>query len=203
MLTPDGVGAGRGGSGRPELGFTLMELLISITLLGIVMASLAGVMIATLGTNRNTETAISESNDLQLASSFFADDAAGALTFATSGPPQCGTGSFIVELRGQVFDTSSLAPQSRVTTYVLRSGTAGGVATRTLHRVVCQGSAVPVGDTTVARLLSMTVTPAVTCKTVTGSATSCAGTAATTVIVPLTSRSGDVQMSLTGHRRTS
>ena len=197
---------------RPEpgdAGFTLVELLISIVLLGIVMAAVTAAMFGAIGATKSTDVRLGESQDLRLATTYFATDAAGAQSFVTSGTARCGTDPVLVELRGEGFGTD-LAPQVVVQTYVLRTETVDGAASRVLHRLTCSSSATPpaypltpTADTTVARRLSTTVTPTVACKDSGGATVDCATATAVTVVVGVTSRSGALTASLTGHRRTT
>jgi hypothetical protein len=152
---------------------------------------------------------LGESQDLRLATSYLATDAAGAQSFATTGAARCGTGPLLVELRGEAFD-AALASQVVVQTYVLRTETVDGAPSRVLHRLTCSSSAAspaypltPKGDTTVARRLSTTIVPAVACKDIAGAAVACSAASAVTVVVSVTSRSGELTGNLTGHRRTT
>jgi prepilin-type N-terminal cleavage/methylation domain-containing protein len=181
-----------------ETGFTLIELIISITILGILMPAIALAMTTATATNRSTDVRLSESRDARELAAYLPDDAAGATSFATGSTPRCGTGSAaVVEFRGQSFD----ATQSMVTTvisYVLTSEIAAdGRPTRVLHRFSCQSAdatpaypLAPSSDISLARYLSTTIDPTVLLS---------AGTAKVTT----TSRSGDLVTSVSGHRRTS
>lgn len=60
---------------RDERGFTLIEAVISVAILGIVMAALATAMILYFRTTDATTQKLSESPGLQLAASYFASDA--------------------------------------------------------------------------------------------------------------------------------
>lgn len=190
-------------------GFTLIELLISISLLGLLMAAVTGAMFVAMGATRDTDTRLSESRDLRLATSYFAPDVAGAQSFETRGAARCGGDPVVVELRGESFD-AALATQVTVQTYVLRADTVDGAPSRVLHRLTCSSSSAtpsypltPTADVPVARLVSTTVDPAVSCRDAGGAAVDCWAPGAVTVDVGLTSRSGELVAHLTGHRRTS
>jgi prepilin-type N-terminal cleavage/methylation domain-containing protein len=205
MLRRPGVTA------RPEAGFTLVELLISIAVLGILIAGVVSAMLAAITTDRSTDVRLSESRDLQLVSSYLSDDAAGAQSFATAATPRCGTDpSAVVEFRGQSFDASTLARSFVVTSYVLRSATLDGRPTQVLHRLTCASAAsspsyplTPTADVTLARLLSTTVSPTTSCTDRAAATITCGNSGAVTLALGLTSRSGDVTSTLTGHRRTA
>lgn len=190
-----------------DAGFTLIELIISIAVLGVLVTAVAAAMFTALGTDKTTDARLSESRDLQTAASYLADDVAGAQSFAVSGTAECGSDPLLLELRGQQFNNSSLATSEVVITYVLRSATVDGAASRVLHRLTCEGatsaSLAQTGDVTVARLISTTVNPTVACKNAAGGTVSCGDASAATVSVDVTSRSGDLTARLTGHRRTS
>jgi prepilin-type N-terminal cleavage/methylation domain-containing protein len=213
MLTVIG---GRRHSGD-DAGFTLIELTISIGILGLIMVAVTGVFAVAVRTNAGTDTRLTESLDLQFAASYFADDVAGAQSFRTGSAPGCGTDPAaieVVELRGQTFDGfTPPVMQTTITTYVLRSVTVNGVATGQLHRLTCSAPSSPAPslpltpdrDVTVTRHLSSTM-PGVNCQDATGAAASCSAAgvgAAVSVSVLLTSRSGDLTGTLAGRRRTS
>jgi prepilin-type N-terminal cleavage/methylation domain-containing protein len=178
-------------------GFTLIELIVSITILGILMPAIASAMFVALNTNRSTDVRLSESRDTREIAAYLPDDAAGATSFATTGTARCGTGSLVVEFRGQNFD-STQATQTTVISYLLTTATAeDGRPTRVLHRLSCLSTASspvyplsPDSDISLARYLSTTVDPSVS-------------TSAGTVQLTTTSRSGDLVATVSGHRRTS
>ena len=184
---------------RPDdTGFTLVELLISITILGILMPAIASAMFIALSTNRSTDVRLSESRDTREIAAYLPDDAAGATSFATTGSARCGSGgTLIVEFRGQSFD-SAQATQTTVISYLLTTETAeDGRPTRVLHRFSCLSTATspayplsPTSDISLARYLSTTVDPTVS-------------TSSGTVQLTTTSRSGDLVATVSGHRRTS
>ena len=64
---------------RPaDAGLTLIELLVSVTVLGIVLTAVAGVSFVATRTASASKTRLGDSNDLVRAASFFGDDVAGA-----------------------------------------------------------------------------------------------------------------------------
>jgi hypothetical protein len=191
---------------------------VSIAILGIVMSALTAVLVTAVTTTAGTDTRLSESLDLQFAASYFGDDVAGAQTFTTDSRPTCGTDAAsaeVIELTGQTFDDATPpAIRTTITTYVVRTATAGGHPTRELHRLSCLAPSGPApglpitpdSDTTAARLLSPTTDPTVTCRDSAGGSVACSaggGSGAEVVSLLLTSRSGDLTGTLTARRRTS
>ena len=184
---------------RPdETGFTLVELVVSITILGILMPAIAAAMFAALSTNHSTDVRLSESRDTRLIAAYLPDDAAGATSFATGGTARCGTGgALVVEFRGLHFD-STQANRATVISYLLTTETsADGQPTRVLHRRSCLATTsspvfplTPDSDIPLARYVSTTIDPTVS-------------TSSGTVQVTMTSRSGDLITTVSGHRRTS
>jgi prepilin-type N-terminal cleavage/methylation domain-containing protein len=188
-------------------GFTLVELTMSIALLGIVMGGVCAAMFVAMRTSRDADVTLSEARDVRLAASYLSDDVAGAQTMASSGTAQCGGEALTLELRGSSFDQSA-SPSTVLTAsaYVLRSAFVDGQPSLELHRLSCQAATVaafsPLKDETIARLISTTVAPDVTCTTRAGATAACSATDATGVTLQLASRSGAI-IRLTGTRRTT
>jgi prepilin-type N-terminal cleavage/methylation domain-containing protein len=101
---------------REESGFTLVEILISVTILGILIASVGGALVISLKATDVTKQRLAQSNDVQIASAYLANDVQSAsdvhapsdtancsgafttlvtLTYSSSGHPnavyKCGT----------------------------------------------------------------------------------------------------------------
>src|SRR4051812_35114190 len=76
---------------RNDDGFTIVELLISMGILGIIITPLATAFFIGLGTFKTTDADIANSSDAQVASLFFSDDAASADSVATNA--DCGSSS--------------------------------------------------------------------------------------------------------------
>ena len=70
---------------RSERGFTLVELVVSIVIAGIIFPALTGVVIIGLRTLDNTNEKLSGSNDSLLIGSYFTSDVEGASYLATDG----------------------------------------------------------------------------------------------------------------------
>lgn len=190
--------------GRAERGFTLVELVVSIAVLGVVATGLTALMLGALAANRDTETRLTESRDVQFATAYLADDVQGATSFVAGVTARCGSGTAVLELRGASFDPGSLAARVTVVSYVLRTVTVDGVATGQLHRLACEAAAqptpayplTPASDVVVARSLAVSA-PAVACDPAPCSA------ATRQVSLTLTSISGAQQVTVGGIRRTT
>lgn len=187
-----------------EDGLTLVELLVSITVLGLLLGAVASVTFVAVGTASGADVRLRESGDLLLAATYFGDDVAAATSVAVGTTPRCGTDpAAVVELVGQDFsDDSSYTISTTVVSYVVRTVTVPAGTTRQLHRLACTAATTtpaypltPVTDVPVVRRLSATA-PAVSC----GSA-GCA--AFTQVELTLREQSGDLTYTLSGRRRTS
>jgi prepilin-type N-terminal cleavage/methylation domain-containing protein len=193
----------RRAAARADGGFTLVELCVSMALLGIVMVGLTAVMFTALTADRQTATRLDESRDVQFVTAFLADDMQGATSVVTGATARCGTGTAALELRGRSFD-AALAEQVTVVSYVLTTATVDGVATGALHRYACVAGAspapsyplTPASDVVVARSLAVTP-PAVTCSPAPCGATT---TAVSVALVPV---GGGDPVSIGGTRRTT
>jgi prepilin-type N-terminal cleavage/methylation domain-containing protein len=203
-------------------GFTLIELIITIFMLGVVVAPLTAIVILQLKNTDATSARMSESHDAQLAASYFGQDVQavgvrGAYTTAepafapsieTSAPAgggsypsgAAGTPNAVVRLAWDDFAAAAAASrtQKRVA-YVVEGNE--------LHRITCDGSGAVTADLTIAHDL---VTPfaAVTCADPAGVAMTCTGSALpATVSLALTIRDPDsgtatpYEVTLTGQRR--
>ena len=206
MLTgPHAPAPAPAGSRRDE-GFSLIELIIAIGLLGVVFSVLALVMVTAMATNRDTRDRLDETRDEQFVAAYFASDVAGATVVAAGGASECGGGSALVELRGASFAAGSPPTASRTrATYVFSTATVDGVLTGTLTRQFCESAAAPpyatpTRTTTVAQTLAATP-PVVTCST--GGVAAACSADTTTVSVRFERLSGGDPFVLSATRRTS
>lgn len=194
----------RAAAPRADAGFTVVELVVSTALLGVVMVGLTAVMFTALVTDRETAARLDESRDVQFVTAFLADDVQGATTVVAGGAAGCGSGTAALELRGRSFDAATLTAQVTVVSYVLTTATADGVATGVLHRYACAADESPApaypltpgSDVVVARSLAVTP-PAVTC---TPSPCGAATTAVSLALVPV---GGSDPVTVGGTRRTT
>ncbi len=85
-----------------EAGFTLIEMVLAMTIGGLVIGSLAAAMFLGLGTERSVQTRLAESNSANLLASYFAPDVqqSGPVTTAPTADdsPYCGAGGGPVAL---------------------------------------------------------------------------------------------------------
>jgi prepilin-type N-terminal cleavage/methylation domain-containing protein len=187
---------------RQDEGFTLVELVISVAILGAVMTAIVAAMTVALKTNKETGDRLTSSRDLQFASTWFGDDVQGANTITEGGSPLCGSdpaSSVVIQFVNYDITTipatapPTAAPyglssgETRKVTYVLRSRTDDGVTTNELHRLVCGTSS---SDDIVAHSLATSPAPVVT-------------TAATTASVQFVTADTGQPFTLTGTRRSS
>lgn len=186
-----------------DAGLTLVELLVAITLMGIVLGSVVGVSFVAARTATASKTRLDESGDLIRAAAYFTDDVQGAQAVTVDSPPLCGPDAdAVVEFGGQDFaDDATLAVVTTVVTYVLRGDDDPDEDTLELHRLACRAASAspayplgPLTDVTVAS--GLTADPRVTC------AGSPCGTGFTQVELAA-ARSGGLGFTLTGRRRTT
>lgn len=185
---------------RADAGFTLVELLVTVSLLGVVLAAVAGLSIVAVGTAASADARLDESNDLLRAAGYFGDDVQGAQAVTVGTAPKCGTDPrAVVELVGQDFtDDSTFTVVTTVVSYVLRTGGDPGPV---LHRLACTapGTAptyplVPVSDVPVVRSIGASA-PTAGCGT--------AGCAAFSQVDLRVQEGGGLRYTLTGRRRTT
>ena len=214
---------------RPETGgdrgFTLVELLLVIVIVGVITVPLSSVVIGFLKNTDATTARLIESHDGQIAAAYWAQDVASIGTRLTTypyapqqsvelnaaynlGPYPCGAAGTPAAVVRLAWDEFSMDPATNVVTstvvrvaYVVRT-VAGATE---LHRLRCQGSATVVSDVTLAHVLDPATLPALTCTT---------PTTCTTAVVPDTltltltlkdpkNQGGAYVVPLTGQRRQS
>jgi prepilin-type N-terminal cleavage/methylation domain-containing protein len=194
---------------RSEEGFTLVELIISISILGIVISAMSWVMFASLVANRETRNRLDETRDEQFVAAYFASDVDGATAMATGTSTACGSGLAVAEFTGTSFD--SLSPPNQTATlarYVLTTSTVDGVNTGKLTRYACEApsGASPawtlIATTIVARSLAAT-SPTVACFSGSTQVVCATTPAPTTMSVSFARRSGGDQFVLSGTRRST
>lgn len=160
---------------RDQRGFTLVELLIAIVILGIIIVPLANGLIAFFRNSDATTGRLSESHDAQLAAAYFAQDvqSVGVRDWtaspyalkqsveqnvgATGGLYPCGTGTTaVLRLAWDDPTSASGAPATVRVAYVIATS-AGGE--QQLRRIACgTGTTTPTSDVVlVHNLVSATV----------------------------------------------
>jgi prepilin-type N-terminal cleavage/methylation domain-containing protein len=116
------------GGRRPDEGFTLLELLITIAILPIVVGGIAVGLIAIFTIQGSVSHRLSDSADAQIVSSNYVEDVQSALQITTSKTaPQCGGGTQLLGLAWNLSPTTntyqtvvSYSEVQRGTTYLLR-----------------------------------------------------------------------------------
>ena len=208
---------------RDDGGFTLIELIISVAILGLIMTAITSAIFVSLTQLTSSEKRLWESNDLRLVASRFSTDVSGANTFETSATTAtasaCGNvavASTLLEITGTRFNpdsppaTPGVALTTTITTYVTAAGT--DPATLELRRLVCTSG--PAGTATTTQTLARGLAdgtvngrpgPVVVCTNIGGSTVACDATTAAVVKLTLTPASGDTQLTTTllGRRRTT
>jgi Tfp pilus assembly protein PilE len=101
--------------GSREAGFTAVELVISIVILGIIMVPLATSFVLSLGTTAEANQRTINSSDVQLVTTYFSTDVASSegvavsspLTTSTSAPSSCGEAGHVVMRLDWVGDSTT------------------------------------------------------------------------------------------------
>jgi prepilin-type N-terminal cleavage/methylation domain-containing protein len=168
---------------RDDDGFTLIELVMSVAILGIVSAALLGIVLQYVKTTTDTSARLNESTDEQFVSTYWQNDvsslgrrslALASATFSTDqsvflgpgGPGGCGSsvGSVIVSFAWNEFDVGIAAPadpwasKPQQVAYV----TVPNGSRLLLQRVRCKNGVV---GTPVTVAHNLTASPAISCDT--------------------------------------
>jgi prepilin-type N-terminal cleavage/methylation domain-containing protein len=167
---------------RNDDGFTLIEMVITVSILGIISVALCGVMFQYFKSTTDTSARLNESTDEQFISTYWQNDVSslGRRSFSSTtntfvvdqsvfvgaaGPGGCGSsvGSVVVAFGWNEFETDPTAPdpwstKSQGVAYV----TVPNGGRLTLQRVRCTGATAG-APTTVAH--NLTATPTISCDT--------------------------------------
>lgn len=199
-------------------GFTLIEVLVGIVLMGIITVPLGNVVVQFLGVSNLTTARVLESNDAQIAAAYFAQDvsslgnrdASNVLLQSVetaapynSGLYPCGvagTPNAVVRLAWDDFITST-SQQLVIVAYVVK--TVSG-ATQ-LHRLRCVApSTSPVSDNLLANDLDPTTPPVISCSTSCTAAPAVPKTITLTMTIRAVGNNGaPYVVALSGQRRQS
>lgn len=141
---------------RAEAGFTLLELLVAITLLGIVMVPLATAFVVGGRTFENTRDRLEGSTSSLFTSAYWAGDVQSADSITTSGAPCAGTGVNVVTFAWAADPGATTTPTSLpvAMTKVSYARIDSGDGSQ-LVRVLCPAGGSPATNTVVPRLGSV------------------------------------------------
>jgi prepilin-type N-terminal cleavage/methylation domain-containing protein len=187
-----------------ERGFTLIELIMSVAILGLVFGALVSVMFGVLTTNRESRARLDETRDEQFSSAVLSDDVQSMTTMTVGASARCGSGTSFLEFEGRSFDASGVDTIT-VVSYVASTAGSGAAARGTVTRSACEAALsppptfplTPARQQTVARTLVAGTAPAVTCTP------SPCGAATTSVSVTFTRASTGDPFTIKGSRRTT
>jgi prepilin-type N-terminal cleavage/methylation domain-containing protein len=191
---------------REDDGFTLIEMVITVAIIGVIVVALTGVVIGYLRVSNETSTRLKESNDEQFASAYWQQDVS---SLGMHGAPSAGvippgqgvylasasgcapaSGTPIVMFTWNDYQGASTtdatlawtgATQNYATYYTKTVTNANGTTQKQLWRKRCGSTT---SDTVLARYL--TGTPSVDCYDTAGTPTDCAGTSPFPATVTLT-----------------
>ena len=185
---------------RGDEGFTLIEMVMTVAILGIVSAALLGVMLQYLKTTSDTSARLNESTDQQFVSTYWQNDVSslGRHTFSGSvpltpaqsvfvnaaGPSNCGiaVGTVVVAFAWNEFNVNAADPDNAwgTTPQEVAYVTVPAGSRLLLERVRCRNGAASQPQT-VAR--NLTAKPTIACDTTCGSPTSAPNRVSMTFIV--------------------
>ena len=174
-----------------EGGFTLVELLITIVIIGIIVPALAAGVLSILHNSNTTTQRLYESHDAQIAAAYFANDVQSADLPVPSTDSRCdkaGT-TTVVRFAWTEYDTAGNPAAYKLVVYS-KDTSVGTVPV--LRRRLCQGipnsaalSATPVSDVVIAHYLSSATAPSVCMAPAT-----CPGQPASSIVLTVTEQSG-------------
>ena len=146
-----GAGRRRSPDQAGAAGFTLVELVISVAILGIVMTAFAAIISTSLLVSAETEQRLDSSNALRRIGITFTTDVASSVEVKTDSAGCAGSGDVLLELRGRTFNEPPVAtppvepaPFLTAVTYEF----ADGVLTRRVCRNDANGAGAGAAATT-------------------------------------------------------
>jgi prepilin-type N-terminal cleavage/methylation domain-containing protein len=171
---------------RPDAGFTLIEILIVVVILGVIMVPLGN---AVIGFLKNTDVAsdrLALSHDAQISAAYFARDVAslgirdytavpsagGTVPFKQSvqidaaydaGGQTCGASGTTAKVRFLSDHWHNSGPTPTVTTDIIAYYLAVNGGVTALHRMKCSGTAVPLSDVVIAHSVDVAASVNVIC----------------------------------------
>ena len=127
--------------GGDDAGFTLIELIIVVTILPIVVGGIAVALLSVFGLQNQTNNRIGDSNDELYSSTTFNKDVQSAEQIETVSTPACG-GAQQTQLLGLQWALNSAGTYTTVVSYVTVPVTApNGKTTTSLVRQICTSGA--------------------------------------------------------------
>lgn len=160
-------------NGSHSDGFTLIEMVISILILGVILAPLTTSYVLGLGTATSTAQAVSNSTDAEAVATYLTADVASSNTVSpadlTAGQTCSGGGTAILQFKIKDLSVGG-APPTTYVSYVLVAddNTAGTLhqaagSVDTLDRVTCDAFGAEIGQLTLARTLQASPQAAPAC----------------------------------------
>jgi prepilin-type N-terminal cleavage/methylation domain-containing protein len=142
----------------PEGGFTLVELLIVITIVPVIIGSLAAGLMAVFSLQSGVSNRISNSGEAQAMLSVYTNDVQSAqfITTQSSSSPQCGTGN---QLLGLEWDPASSGGFLTMVSYDLVPPSGGATASSLIRQYCTGGSSTPTSTTTISYNFSNSQVP--------------------------------------------
>src|SRR5438128_3603541 len=178
-----------------EAGFTLVELLVAIAILGIIIPAIGAALISIIHNTNATSQRLAESHDAQTTAAYFAND---VQSVAVTGTVTPGSASYdtacdragdtsLIEFKSWQYDTTGRISSYSLVVYSTEPVSGSSPPVQLLRRRFCQGpnGVAPslVTDVVAGHLLSGTTPPAVCTHP-------CSGPLASAVAMTVTERSG-------------
>jgi prepilin-type N-terminal cleavage/methylation domain-containing protein len=187
-----------------DSGFTLIEMILSIAILGVIMSALVGLMFASMTADRKTKSRLDGTRDEQFTAVYFAGDVQGATNVVAGVSARCGSGTAVIEFRGASYDPATLADKITVVSYVFTTPVVDGVPTGRLERRSCEAPALPAPTyplaSSVSTVMARTLSAAAPVPTCTPAP---CGTTTRSVSLALARLGADTGFTLIGTRRSS
>jgi prepilin-type N-terminal cleavage/methylation domain-containing protein len=183
---------------RPaDEGFTLVELMVAVAILGIVMGAITAATIVGLRTTDETSTRLSESHNAQMASTFFAHDVASASDVSLTDTACSGGATVVVRFAWSEYTTAAGTSVPKVASYVVEHD----AAEKRLVRRLCAGAGVTlVGSVAVVHFPLSVANPVIACDLATPG--TCPSATPTTVTLSM-SEASTYRYAVSGTRRTT
>lgn len=139
-------------------GFTLVELLLAVSILGIVIAPIGLAMMTSLSIIGRSEQRFTDSRSSLIAAAYFSSDVASARTILTNDPAACGGGTAVISLSWADAAGITAAPVNNEVSYVVDAAIP---ANKKLVRRYCANGSV--AATTSNAAVSLGPSPTVSC----------------------------------------